>query len=288
MRALPLSNFFPALFALLCLAHCSGPTADSEQQTENEVTETKTQSGEKGLTMEKNGIRLTAVEDSPGYAEARLELSSPNPEEPILQSETNFEFATSNYELGVQTADAVQKLCANSGKGQHIHFIWDNQPYAAFYEPSFTRKLDKGHHVMLAFLSRSYHESIKNHGAYVLQEFNVGGPDLADDFDEQAPHMFYSRPKGSYIGKTNMGRVMLDFYIVNADLSPKGYKVRATINEVSFILTRWVPYFIEGLKEGDNAITLEFLDANDQLVSSPYNPVKRIVTAAKEEPIPAN
>ena len=73
----------------------------------------------------------------------------------------NFGFEVTNYELGVQTEDATTRGIANSGKGQHIHFILNNGPYSAHYESVFSKSLNVGNYVMLAFLSRSYHESIK-------------------------------------------------------------------------------------------------------------------------------
>jgi hypothetical protein len=98
-----------------------------------------------------------------------------------------------------------------------------------------------------------------------------------DEFDNSAPHMFYSRPKGEYVGE-NAKKVMLDFYLINTDLEDRGYLVRASINGVSFDLDTWQPFFIEGLQEGENTITLELLDSEGELVPSPFNPVERTIS----------
>ena len=71
-------------------------------------------------------------------------------------------------------------------------------PYSAHYGPEFTKELDKQENVILAFLSRSYHESVKNPDAFFLDVFPVDGE--APSFDKDAPHMFYSRPKGNLFG----------------------------------------------------------------------------------------
>ena len=105
-----------------------------------------------------------------------------------------FKFEVKNYALGMQTPDADQKMCANSAKGQHIHFIMDDAPYQASYTPNIAADMKPGHHVLLAFLSRSYHESLKHKKSYILEEFNVG-KDVKDNFDAKAPHVFLSRPK---------------------------------------------------------------------------------------------
>jgi hypothetical protein len=89
--------------------------------------------------------------------------------------------------------------------------------------------------------------------------------------------MFYSRPKGEYTGEETK-RVMLDFYLVNTDLSPEGNKVRATVNGTEFMLDRWLPYAIEGLPMGEITIKLELLDSEGKVLPGPYNSVERTIT----------
>lgn len=228
--------------------------------------------------QEKNGLRLYEMKGSTEFPEAAIKLVSTPPDAP---GKATFQFEVSNFKLGMQTPDAQQKLCANSSKGQHIHFIMDNQPYFASYESTVEWDVKKGHHVLLAFLSRSYHESIKKPKAFVLKEFSVG-KEATDNFDETAPHLFYSRPKGEYIGESEVQRLMIDFYLVNCTLSEKGYKVKATVNGTEFILTKWVPYYIEGLPLGDVKVKLELLDKRGKPVSSPFNGTERTISLKTE------
>ncbi len=233
--------------------------------------------------MEKNGIKIFAAPASTDFPEAALSLKSPAGGSIIPEGKDTFNFDVKNYELGTQTPDADQKLCANSAKGQHIHFILDNAPYVASYIPQIVQDVKPGHHVLLAFLSRSYHESLKHKKAYILKEFNVG-KDVKDNFNEKGPHLFASRPKGEYVGDKEIKRVMLDFYLVNCTLSEKGYKVKATIDGTDFILTKWQPYIIEGLPKGENKIKLELLDKNGYSVASPFNGAERTIQL-KTEPL---
>ena len=105
----------------------------------------------------------------------------------------------------------------------------------------------------------------------------MGRPAESPDFDLSAPHMFYSRPKGEYVGK-DTEQVMLDFYLVNTTLSPTGNKVRATINGTEFMLDRWLPYIIQGLPMGENTIQLELVDNSGNVLPGPYNSVTRTFT----------
>ena len=220
-------------------------------------------------------VTLTPLTDSPTFPEASLTMNAPTEGSSVPDGSVSFDFSVAGYELGAQTSDAAGKGLANSGKGQHIHLILNNGPYSAHYEPTFDKELEAGHYVSLAFLSRSYHESVKNPDAAVISQFVVGdGEHEMADFTK--PHMFYSRPKGEYKGP-DTEKVLLDFYLLNCDLSEDGYKVKATINGEDFTITDWSAYTMEGLVIGDNTIRLELVDGDGNTVESPFNPVERTV-----------
>lgn len=259
----------------------------TEMNTDSVASEDKTEVVEppvveEGDTItfpEKSGIRLYALDSLPEFMDAQLTQSIPADRAKLQTGEIKFKFDVKNYELGDQTGEGCGN-CANSSKGQHIHLILNNNPYIALYNPDYKKEMEEGHYVELAFLSRSYHISLKNPEAYVLRQFTVGNPEEVKNFDETAAHLFYSRPKGEYKGP-DAEKVILDFYIVNTGLSANGNKVRAYINNIPFTITKWVPYVIEGLKEGKNTIKLELIDQEGNLVSSPFNPVERTITISK-------
>jgi len=253
-------------------------SCNSKKQQDSETTEETVTS--ESLQVEQE-IMVTPVSNSPTYEDAILAMNNPGEDAQLEAGNISFAFDVTNYELATQTPDATTKMCANSAKGQHIHLILNNEPYSAHYEPAFEKEMEPGHYVALAFLSRSYHESIKQPEAYVLRQFTVGDAQ-AQPADLTKPHMFYSRPKGTYQGPDTK-KILLDFYLVNADLSPDGYKVRATINGKPFMIDKWEPQFVEGLPMGVNTFKLELLDSEGKLVDSPFNPVERTVTLEGEE-----
>lgn len=227
--------------------------------------------------MESQGITLTKLTNSPAYADAAL---SHGPLEVSETGEAAFNFTVNNYGLGEQTPDAGEKGLANSGKGQHIHLIINNGPYSAHYAPGFNKQLDEGNNVVLAFLSRSYHESVKNPNAFVVTQVQVGEGGEAADLT--APHMFYSRPKGTYTG-AGTEKVLLDFFLVNTSLSPSTNIVRATINGVAFYIDTWTPFTMEGLSMGENTVKLELLDAKTgKSIPGPFNTVERTCILEEE------
>jgi hypothetical protein len=264
--------------ALMLFASCDSgrQEQDTTQDAAEEIGATAQTSG-RNITMEKNGLRLTSIDDSPKYPEARLRQMEPQAGANVPSGPVAFNYDVTNYELTKQTPDADHKEHANSQQGQHIHNIVDNEPYTAHYKTSFTKDMAEGNHVVLSFLSRSYHESLKHEGAFELVTLRVGNPGEASTFDRNGQHMFYSRPKGEYAGDDTKN-VMLDFYLVNTTLSENGNKVRATINGTEFMLNHWVPYSIQGLPMGENTIKLELLDQNGNLIPGPYNSVERKIT----------
>ena len=243
-------------------------TTEEESSIENEVVEKEEVKPE--ITLEK----LTG---SPAYADATLILDTPKTIKAEKAGEMDFSFKVENYELGAQTEGPNAQKLANSGKGQHIHFIVDNQPYSAHYEPNFKKEVPAGVHHLVAFLSRSFHESVKNENSVVVRKLVVGEtPEDAVDLDVEAPTLIYSRPKGEYSGK-DTEELMLDFFVLNTELAEDGNKVKATINGEEFMITEWAPHVMKGLPKGEVTITLELIDSTGAFIPGPFNKVTRKV-----------
>ena len=211
-------------------------------------------------------ITLTKVVGSPEYENASLNVKAIE----MVDKESKFSFNIENYDLGVQTSKNFDYQLANSAKGQHIHFIVNNGPYSAHYTDSFSKGFEKDNNVILAFLSRSYHESVKNKDAYILTQVGESDIDIENEF------LFYSRPKGTYKG-ADTENLLLDFYLVNTEISKNGNKVRATIQNTEFIIDEWAPYYIKGLSKGEINIKLELIDSIGNLINTPFNPSTRKV-----------
>lgn len=254
-------SIFSCLFLLLCYSSCK-----------NEVKTVE----EPAVSEPEFKFKLTPFTQSPTFRDAKISN--------MAYGEESFSFDVSNYELGAQTDDAKNKMCANSAKGQHIHLIVDKEPYAAKYVNEFNHSVEDGSHHILAFLSRSYHESIKTSDAHLAQKVIVKNGAITKAADIKDPMLFYSRPKGTYVGKKNTDKVMLDFYLCNVEISETGNYVEANINGEIQKITKWQPYFIEGLPIGENYVGLVIKDKDGKELDIPLNPVKRIFTL-KADPL---
>jgi len=238
---------------------------------------------------------LAAVTASPEYQGATLKMGSAKAEKVGTDSaKVTFAFDVKNYELKMQTADNGNKMCSNSAQGQHIHFILDNQPYKALYEPKNEVTLANGtEHYLMAFLSRSYHESVKSPGAAIVFHFRINDQGKMEKLeDPKTPMVFYSRPKGDYVGK-DTGNVLLDFYLWNCTLAPDGYKVAATVlteagnmtDSTKFTFDKWEPKFINNLPVGKNKVILTLTDKDGVPVDGPCTGAAGEFKLAAQEPM---
>ena len=218
-------------------------------------------------------LTITKLKGSPIYDTSELKLVGID--SLLSNNAYNFSFQADNFELGEQTQGAIKNGLANSSKGQHIHFIINNDPYSAHYDQNFSKELNNENNVILAFLSRSFHESVKNKKAYILTQV---AKNKADEIDLSQEFLFYSRPKGIYKGDDTK-KLLLDFYLVNTNLSSNGNRVRLTITQKTFmhqfLLDSWEPYYIEGLDKGRVSLKLELLNKNMDLIESDFNPSSR-------------
>lgn len=271
---------FMAGASLLLLAACGpGKTTDekaSEQNTQEavkkvELADAPASQDFPGATLTVKNVTATPV----GNDSVRLK----------------FDFGISNYELKAQTSDADAKMCANSAEGQHIHFILDNMPYKALYEPTHEEVVAKNsEHYLLTFLSRSYHESLKNKEAAVLTHFKVDANGQYQKLGEPStPMLFYSRPKGDYIGK-DTANLLLDFYPWNFQLD-NSHSVKAVITNNTtgatgtFMINQWTPKLIKNLGAGQCTATISLVDNEGNPLTGPNTTVTRNFTLAAKEPM---
>lgn len=250
---------FAVMLGLLLLAGCGG----------GEGSNVQIEKGERSPAIEGAAAQITAPEDSVVVDSAGVDVT--------VEAE--------NFETRTQTETDRAEAISNSGNGQHFHVILNNEPYKANYdagEPFDLGQLTPGPHTLVAFPSRSYHESVKGADAYDVVNFYV--QEKSDDFmdfmlDPDEPAIIYSRPKGRY-RRAAAERIMLDFYLHNVELSEDGYKARYTIedgegNEVaSTTLTEWVPAFVTGL-DGTYVVNLQLLDGEGNVVPGRFNDTSR-------------
>ncbi len=275
-----------ALIAAAALSSCGGSEAPAGSETTSATTQPAP------APVAHKVPQLVPVSASPDFPKASLSVGSVTAT-PVGKdsAKVSFAFAVKNYELKAQTADTGSKLCNNSAQGQHIHFILDNAPYKALYEPKNEVTLANGsEHYLMVFLSRSYHESVKSAGAAAIYHFRIDEKGkLVRMDDPKTPMLFYSRPKGDYIGK-DTANILLDFYMWNGQLAQEGFKVQADIltaegENNTFTFMAWEPKFITNLPMGKNKITLTLIGPDGKQPDAPNTKVEREINLSAGEPM---
>ena len=286
-----MKKFFIILsISTLALASCNKEKTTETRQEEEVIPQDTPAEEENGdelvetITLEGEKLSLVSIDDSPTYPETKLSIESPVDGSTVAAGEVSFKFKVEggSYELGAATADQGTKDCAASGKGQHIHLIVNNAPYAASYTEEKAIELEGGNKVALAFISRSYHESLKHEGAAALVQFQVG-EEAGDPIDLEGEHLFYSRPKsGASYSLAAGSKVLLDFYLVNTALSAEGNYVEATIDGETFKVTEWRAYAIQGLEVGDHTCSLKLINKDGAAIEGPFNTAEEITFIVTE------
>lgn len=268
----------------LTLVACNDTTTDSKAPKADTTVATTTSTT---TTTTQDAIKLSKVEGSKEFKDAALGIKKVTSELQGTDSvKITVEYDVRNYQLGAQTDATPSTECNNSKQGQHIHFILDQGAYTALYEPkhTFTVAINSEHYVM-SFLSRSYHESIKNGAAGKLLHFSVDEKGTYKELkNPTTPMVFYSRPKGDYLGNDTKN-VLLDFYVYNTNLSARGNKVKATINGADFMIDDWQSNFIQNAPMGSLKVNLQLVDKDGKNLDGPNNNANREVKLAQQEPI---
>lgn len=255
-------------FAVLGLAACGGETAG-------------------------DGLQLVPGERSEAaFPDAAVEITAPAEGSVVDTTSPAVRLSVQGFELGAPTPGAEQRGLARSENGQHVHLILDNRPYQAVYDTAgpiqlADAPLDPGIHVLRAFASRQWHESVKSSGSYAITHFFVGdttaeGVNTQVPYGPDGPILTYSRPKGTYEG-AGADSVMVDFFLTGAELGPQSHKVRVTVDDTaSWTIERWSPHYLVGLSDGEHQVRLELLDPDLQPVPGTYNTTERTISVVRD------
>ena len=157
----------------LLLGACA-PGQNSNTNTAN--TATPATSPTQQLTQVERPQRIRDMQAQRGeqdQAEPTLRVIEPREGQTINGSTVHVRLELGGNLRGYQTG-----MNPETGMGNHIHVILDNQPYEAYYnlnQPFELRNVAAGRHTLRFFPSRPWHESYKNEGAFQMVTFTVAG-----------------------------------------------------------------------------------------------------------------
>jgi hypothetical protein len=202
----------------------------------------------------------TAASSSP-----QISIVSPRPDEVLPSGDVPVNLQVNGISIFKNAA---------LGLGPHLHLLLDGTPRNSVYDlsqPIVLNDLAPGTHTLEILANKPWHESWKNPGALAQVTFHVLAKS-AEAPNPLTPHLVFVPPE-------NFGAepFLLDFYLTNppSHQDPQrpqrvisDWQVRATINNQSFPIDRWQPFYLKGLNPGVNLVKLEYLDANSQVLDS--------------------
>jgi hypothetical protein len=226
------------------------------------------------LTTTEGGLKIIHARNSEAPPSVSLTIQEPTEGQVVAGPDVSVKFTIANW-----------KLYKEGEHGQHIHFILDNEPYQAHYsnDPFVFKDVKPGPHVIRAFASRPWHESVKQNSAFAMVQFYVKEKSGTSLVDAKAPMLVYSRPKGEYdLTKPPHGQphpgILIDWFLHNVTMGSRtGYFVRCTIDGKSHVFKEWRPHYVQDLTPGDHTVKLELLK-NGKPVEGNFNTTERTIT----------
>lgn len=227
-------------------------------------------------------LRLVPDPDrAPELSDARLGFASPDdgarfaPGEPV-----EVRLRGSGFELASPTAGGRERGIARDSRGQYVSLILNDEPPRAVHDlsrPVVLDDLPEGTHVLRAFPTLDWHESVKSPGAFVMRVIHVGQAEAAPSSELEGPLLTYARPVGSYRGAA-ADSILVDFHLSGVRLSPEGYRVRLTVEGMdALLITRWEPHLLVGLPRGEHTVRMELLDPRGAVVPGRFNRSERTI-----------
>lgn len=225
----------------------------------------------------------------------RVSIEFPKEGDVKDKNPVTMEMRVQGFPIGTASDFPRSNEIFNDPHGQSVHILVDNEPYFTVHE-AFVDALDDneiyydqtldfdipirlkpGAHVLRVFPVRSYNESIKGDTAFAARVFYFQNKAPLKNVDLSAPYLTYNEPQDDYDFPAHQP-ILLDFYITNCQLSSDGYKVDLYVDgKKERTLTRWIPYYIYGLKKGSHKIRLVLLDPQNKPIPGLFNDTERVI-----------
>jgi hypothetical protein len=206
----------------------------------------------------------------------KLSIVSPKPGDVVNSDVMNVDLSLAGYDT--------------RPGGSHVTLMIDDRVFPPVYDAGKKSvevdlkkaNLSTGVHVVRAFATRPWHESVKMPQAiatsfFYYKEKTGEAPNLAN------PSVASARPSGTYHVTPSTDRVLLDFVVSGASIGDHGYKLRYTLDDTDpVVLTNWIPVWLEALPAGQHTVKFELLSADDSVVPNGVHPASRQFTIVND------
>jgi hypothetical protein len=241
--------FFTALFFL---SSCG--SIDEENISQEEIDQVIAISNYSPIILERGGLKLIEFDDFPPFKDVETKIATQN--QTFKMGLNEIEFKNKFFNLGEKTVEEkIHRARLNEG-GQYLGVLTLNKPLKKVVYGHFETEIEKGNNLFFCYLSRSYDLSVKNKNASFLFKINADPSGCFSETELSDTVIALLQPRGTY--SPSQGEdILFDFFLKNISLTNGDY-ISLNIDEIEFKLTKWVPFWIQGLKSGDHRISIEF------------------------------
>ncbi|GGZ21945.1 hypothetical protein GCM10007049_13390 [Echinicola pacifica] len=196
------------------------------------------------------------------HPDAMLELHRPLEDEQFAEGSIPFEFNIKNYPF------------EHGRKGFQLMVIVNGNDPTGYNMPIFEHELEAGHYKMVAFLVDEEGYALKEYGNYLDREFVVGEVTAPSEEETAFLAINFPRQDQQY---TQEEPVVVDFLVTDAELDPKGSKVRLSVNGHTYNAHNHQRVHIDGLPAGEHQLVAQLVDQEGEALPGKYSQCQKSI-----------
>tara|TARA_Y100000589_G_scaffold75216_1_gene68809 strand:+ start:16719 stop:17552 length:834 start_codon:yes stop_codon:yes gene_type:complete len=205
------------------------------------------------VILERGGIKLIEFTDFPPFSDVESKIATQN--QTFKMGLNKIEFKNKFFNLGEKTAEEKSHMVRLYEGGQYLGVLNPNKPLKKIIHGYFETEIEKGDNLFFCYLSRSYDLSVKNKNASFLFKINADPSGCFSETELSDTVVALLQPRGVF-SSGQEEKVLFDFFLKNISLEEGNY-ISLLIDDIEFKLTKWVPFWIQGLKAGDHKISID-------------------------------
>ena len=226
---------------------------NEENIPQEEINRALTVSDYSPIILERGGIKLIEFTDFPPFSDVESKIATQN--QTFKMGLNKIEFKNKFFNLGEKTAEEKSHRVRLHEGGQYLGVLNPNKPLKKIIHGHFETEIEKGDNLFFCYLSRSYDLSVKNKNASFLFKINADPSGCFSETELSDTVVALLQPRGIF-SSGQEEKVLFDFFLKNISLEEGNY-ISLLIDDIEFKLTKWVPFWIQGLKAGDHKISID-------------------------------
>jgi hypothetical protein len=243
-----------------------------------------------GPTGSHAGRRLQEVSPPEWVQKARAALEDRDPRVRILAPADGDLLPAGPWTLRLQVSDWPLVDAGPLGLGPHLVVQLDGEPPRSLVDTELEMPaLTPGSHRLTVYAAKPWGEAHKSPLALQQIRLHRLAPNPATLPAPGSPQLIPVSPTGL----AGPPPLLLDWLLVDAPLQglrgdASGWRLRLTVNGESVLVDQQLPLWLQGWKQGSNALLLELLDGRGEPLNPPFNTLLQevIVPAAGTGDLP--